>query len=281
MVKIVSIILIGFSIAVPSFAQRRDFRDTKNNVRLVRGKPTIYIEFVKADICEPSHTTTFESWGPCSSPNKDESAESYDAVWLRAHNNSRWAINFDALSSYVKPIVDAYKLTDGRMVSGVRNGAEIRARYRVDAEVVWEWIDTPGGREYKLVDVKAPIVNRVSPTGVTSRVWLPPGRSAVFVVKREHLAKYLMVYRPYKYEWEADQDDFVSSEPQHRVYFSWHSLQKALGLNRARQHWHTRRYGTGSGSDRAPVEALSPPAPGRYRSRYRTNVTWFMLLGLI
>src|SRR6266511_3671187 len=43
-------------------------------------------------------------------------------------------------------------------------------------------------------------------------------------------------------------------------------------LNRARQHWHTRRYGTGSGSDRAPVEALSPPAPGRYRSRYRTKV---------
>ncbi len=45
-------------------------------------------------------------------------------------------------------------------------------------------------------------------------------------------------------------------------------------LNRARKHWHTRRYGTGSGSDRVPVEALSPPAPGRYRSRYCTNVTW-------
>lgn len=235
MVKIVSIILIGFSIAVPSFAQRRDFRDTKNNVRLVRSKPTIYIEFVKAGICEPSHTTTIESWSPCLSPNKDEAAESYDAVWLRAHNNSRWAINFDALSSYVKPIVDAYKLTDGRLVSGIRNGAEIRARYRIEAEVVWEWIDTPGGREYKLVDVKAPIVKRVSPTG-TSRVWLPPGRSAVFVVKREHLAKYLMVYLPYKYEWEADQNDFVSSEPQHRVYFSWYSLQKALGLANTRHN---------------------------------------------
>src|SRR5262247_1537813 len=47
-----------------------------------------------------------------------------------------------------------------------------------------------------------------------------------------------------------------------------------MNLNRARQHWRTRRYGTGSGSERAPVESLSPPAPGRYRSRYRTNVTW-------
>src|SRR6266542_5600233 len=48
-------------------------------------------------------------------------------------------------------------------------------------------------------------------------------------------------------------------------------------LNRDRQHWHTRRYGTGSGSDRVPVESPAPPAPGRYRSRYRTNVTCFNL----
>jgi len=30
-------------------------------------------------------------------------------------------------------------------------------------------------------------------------------------------------------------------------------------------------YGTGSGSDRAPSKAPSPPAPGRYRSRRRTG----------
>src|SRR5215510_3407111 len=48
-------------------------------------------------------------------------------------------------------------------------------------------------------------------------------------------------------------------------------------LNRSRQYRDTRRYGTGSGSDRVPDEALSQPAPGRYRSRYRTNVTWFDL----
>src|SRR5215510_10994357 len=34
----------------------------------------------------------------------------------------------------------------------------------------------------------------------------------------------------------------------------------------------TRRYGTGSGSDRAPSKAHSPQAPGRYRSRYCTVV---------
>jgi len=30
-------------------------------------------------------------------------------------------------------------------------------------------------------------------------------------------------------------------------------------------------YGTGSGSDRAPTEVGASMAPGRYRSRYRTN----------
>src|SRR5262245_66449565 len=32
------------------------------------------------------------------------------------------------------------------------------------------------------------------------------------------------------------------------------------------------RYGTGSASDRVPSEASYPPAPGRYRSRYRTDL---------
>src|SRR5262245_25030687 len=229
MVKIISVILIGLSIVVPGSAQRRVLSNTKNDVRLVRNKPTIYVEFVKVGVCHPSQTTTVESWSPCTSLNKDESAESYEAVWLRVRNNTHWAINFDALSAYVAPIVDRYRVNNGHWVSGVRNGAEIRARYRVDAETVWEWIDTPNGREYKLVDVKTPIVNRVSPTGVSSRIWLPPGRSSVFVVKREHLAKYLRIYLPYKYEWETDQNDDVSSEPQHCVYFSWYSLQKSLG----------------------------------------------------
>src|SRR5215813_2653963 len=48
-------------------------------------------------------------------------------------------------------------------------------------------------------------------------------------------------------------------------------------LNRNNQHWHTRRYGTGSGSDRAPAERALSKAPGRYRSRYRTNVACFDL----
>src|SRR5215510_7080040 len=44
-----------------------------------------------------------------------------------------------------------------------------------------------------------------------------------------------------------------------------------MRIIRNNQHWHTRRYGTGSGSDRAPAEKALSKAPGRYRSRYRTD----------
>jgi len=52
----------------------------------------------------------------------------------------------------------------------------------------------------------------------------------------------------------------------------------STALNRARQHWRTRRYGAGSGSDRARTDRALRRAPGRYRSRRRTNVTWFDLV---
>src|SRR5262245_33051265 len=66
-----------------------------------------------------------------------------------------------------------------------------------------------------------------------------------------------------------------SSVPGSIAFFNIKSL---CSENRARKHWHIRRYGTECGTDRVPVETLSPPAPGRYRSRYCTNVTWFDLV---
>jgi hypothetical protein len=60
-------------------------------------------------------------------------------------------------------------------------------------------------------------------------------------VEREHLAKHLEVYIPYKYQWDGDQNDFVSKEPQHRVYFSWYSLLKAIGQVDAAQNKRLER----------------------------------------
>ncbi|MGH9768401.1 MAG: carboxypeptidase regulatory-like domain-containing protein [Blastocatellia bacterium] len=47
---------------------------------------------------------------------------------------------------------------------------------------------------------------------------------------------------------------------------------RAPALNRTRKHWDTRRYSTGSDSDRAPCGEGASRVPGRYRSRYCTNV---------
>jgi hypothetical protein len=227
--KILSVTLILASCCMATLAQRRIAVDTKNSVRVEQNKPSTYLEFVKAGVCYANRTTTIESWSPCEAEKRDETQESYDAVWLRVRNNSRWPINFDVLSVYVGSIAEPYKI--GRdWVTAVKDGAELRVRYRVEAEIAWEQVDTPRGKEHRLVDVKTPIVNRVSPTGVTSRLWLPPKRSVILVVKREHLAKHLMVYLPYKYEWDGDQNDLVSKEPQHRVYFSWYALEKATGV---------------------------------------------------
>jgi hypothetical protein len=137
MAKIICVIIFALSSYAPAaLAQRRAVGETKNSVRIERSKPSIYIEFVKAGVCYPSETTTVESWSPCSSENKEKNGQGYEAVWLRLRNNSRWTINFDALSVYVPPVVDPYKLPDGRWVTSIRNGAEIGARYRVEAEIV-------------------------------------------------------------------------------------------------------------------------------------------------
>lgn len=233
MTKILGVILIVASCCMSTLAQRRVAVDAKDSVRMERNKPSTYLEFVKAGVCHAKRSTTIESWSPCAPEKSDETQESYDAVWLRVRNNSRWPINFDALSVYVAPIGGPYTLPGGKVVTAIKDGAEIRVRYRVEAEIAWEQVETPRGKEHKLVDVKTPIVNRVSPTGVTSRIWLPPNRSLIFVVKREYLAKYLLVYLPYKYEWDGDQNDLVSKEPQHRVYFSWYALEKATGVKAA------------------------------------------------
>ena len=230
--------MIVSSLSGLTAAQNRRIGSTRESVRIVRDQPSVFIEFVKIGFCHPSERTTVESWSPCMFEERKMNSESYEAVWLRIRNNSRWAINLDALSVYVSPKVDPYRV-GGRWVTGIRNGAEVRLRYRVDGEIVWDWIETASGREYKLVDVKVPIVNRVSNN--VSRVWLPPNSSAVFVVEREHLSKHLMVYIPYKYQWDGDQNDFVSKEPQHRVYFSWYSLQKAIGEVDAAQNKRLER----------------------------------------
>ena len=226
MLRILTCLILVSCLPAFGSAQRKHIRDTRKSVRLVEKNPTIYVEFVKLGTCHKAESFTVLSSSPCESKRDDVQIDEFDAVWLRVRNNSRWAIGIRAGNSYVFPMADGFTLQDGRTVTAASEGVDIDLQYDVEAERGYDRVETAKGTEYQFIEVKAPYIKRL---GVFSQVWIPSGRSAIFAVKREYLAKHLRVYLPYKYEWETSQANVGFEEPEHRAYFSWYALQKALG----------------------------------------------------
>lgn len=225
MLKILTCLILVFCIPALGSAQRRGRRDTRRSVRLVEKNPTIYLEFVKLGTCNRAESFTVLSGSPCESKRDDIPIDKFDAVWLRVRNNSRWAIGIKAGNSYVFPMADGFTLQDGRTVTAAREGVDIDLQYDVEAERGYERVETAKGTEYQFIDVKAPYIKR---PGIFSQVWIRSGSSVIFAVKQDYLAKHLLVYLPYKYEWETSQKEVGFEEPEHRAYFSWYKFQKAL-----------------------------------------------------
>ena len=225
MIRILTCAVLVLFVPLTTSAQRRRPPDTRKNVRLVENKPTIYLEFVKLGVCNRAESFTVLSSSPCESKREDIQIDKFDAAWLRVQNNSRWAIAIKAGNSYVAPMADGFMLHDGRTVTAANEGVDIDLQYDVEAERGYERIETASGTEYRFIDVKAPYIKRM---GVFSQIWVPSGRSVVFAVKREYFAKHLMIYLPYKYEWETSQRNVGFEEPEHRAYFTWYKFQKAV-----------------------------------------------------
>ena len=225
MIKTLTCIALVLCTPVLTSAQRNRVRDTRKSVRLVEKKAAIYLEFVKLGTCHRAESFTVLSSRPCESKREDIRVDEFAAVWLRVHNNSRWAIGIKAGNSYVVPMADGFTLQDGRTVTAGSEGVDIDLQYDVEAERGYERVETAKGTEYQFIDVKAPYIKRL---GIFSQIWIPSGRSLIFAVRREYLAKHLMVYLPYKYEWETSQTNVGFEEPEHRAYFSWYKFQKAL-----------------------------------------------------
>ena len=142
---------------------------SSNNVLVEQDKPSIYI--------------TFESSGKGKPIN---SGGSGDYILLRLHNNSRWAITTYAGSSIQLNDKSFSSMSHcGRTLSVLREGTEIDADYYVRSNAE---------------EIKAPIILRHD--SLAGEVWLASGSSLLFRIPREHLAKYLNVYVPFKYEWE-------------------------------------------------------------------------------
>lgn len=225
MLKYLISLLLVLGSAATVTSQRKAVPDTRKSVRVDEKKPTIYLEFVKVGTCRHAESFTVLTENPCQSKRKDIMINTFDAVWLRLRNNSRWSIELKAGNIYPSPKTDGYDLQDGRAVSGIADSVEMDIEYDVEAERGYERVETEKGTEYKLIDVQAPYIKRL---GVSYRVFLPPGRSVILAVKREYLAKHLSVFVQYIYEWETSEKDSAFEEPRHRVYFSYYKLEKAL-----------------------------------------------------
>lgn len=211
--------------AAPVTAQRKSVPDTRTSVRIDEKNPAVYLEFVKVGTCSHAGSFTVLTENPCQSKRKDIAVDTFDAVWLRLRNNSRWSLELKAGNIHPSPKTEGYDLQDGRAVAGIADGVEVDIEYDVEAERGYERVETGKGTEYKFIDAQAPYIKRL---GVSYRVFLPPGRSVIFAVKREYLAKHLSVFVQYVYEWETSERVSAFEEPRHRVYFSYYKLEKAL-----------------------------------------------------
>jgi hypothetical protein len=114
-------------------------------------------------------------------------------LWLRLHNNSRWAISFEA--ERPAEISIPYRLADGSEIKSLIEGAEVFPRYEIENPLTGWYREHPCG---------------------FSELWLTPGNSALMRVAIEKLRPLAFVYVSINYEWEGDQQ-----RPEHRVKFEF------------------------------------------------------------
>lgn len=211
MSKLTLIAVQFFVIASSVFAQHNG-QSKKADVVLSKGNPTVYITFERAGIREPL-----------------DAGESDEGIWLRLHNNTPWSISFCTPGLYLGPKVESYRLRDGRGALGLREGVEIQVCHGVEQVDFYRSKETSPG----VVNLNESVRVKNLPVGynrghVSSTSWLPPGRSVIFSVPREHLAKRLGVYLSFKYEWETAENDNGNNEPEHRVYFRCSDLPERI-----------------------------------------------------
>jgi hypothetical protein len=222
----VSVMFILCVVALAALAQQKNSPIAKADILFSKGKPTIYLTFEDAGKFRLKSAKIAADGSNQETQGTAKAEDAVPIVRLRLHNNTCWAIGFPTDSLYVGPKMTPLRLSDGRGVLGLREGIEVNARYEVEAAAGEKLVKSPGHR-LSIIPVKAkpPVIRR---SDMFSISWLPPGRSVIFVVPREHLAENLRVYVPYNYEWETSESDFGSGEPEHRVYFHASDLPNEL-----------------------------------------------------
>jgi hypothetical protein len=193
----------GTALAIPSQAPKQC--PARPDIVVAKDKPTVYLTFERIGEYKslPGRLAAIDP-----SDREKLKAESSKGIWLRLHNNTRWAISLPTNSLYVGgKQTTPLRLCDGNGALGLRDEIEVDARYEVDVLPGREGVNKPR------------IANRID---VFSNSWLGPNSSVVFVVPRGYLKDPLAIYLPFHYEWEIVKGGVGSMEPEHRAYFySW------------------------------------------------------------
>jgi hypothetical protein len=214
MKKMLSVLLVIYSLVLNVAAQQKDCCNTKADILLSMDKPTVYLSFERIEKrkLEPARLATTES--PVGKAQEQtDSKSALQVIRFRLHNNTRWAISFSTDSLYVGPKTAPLRLSGGRGALGLRDGVEVNIRYGIEPE--------PGRNSI----ANLPMLDRID---VYSTSWLPSGHSVTFIVPREHAVRDTRVYVSFNYEWETTEGDNGSSEPEHRVYFRSSDLPKGV-----------------------------------------------------
>ena len=193
-------VLIVCMLTVVCISQQVNPPTLGSDVRISKDRPAIYITFEhRGKAINPMDSRLAETGETSKSKEKGED------YWLRLHNNSRWAVLIPTRSLYVGKKVSPFLLSDGGSILGLSDGMEVNAHYTV--------VEDDG---------------RVVPYGgdSDSESWLPPGRSVIFSVNREHLSKGRSIYIYFNYEWERGEVYSNNLPAEHRSMYWGYRLRE-------------------------------------------------------
>ncbi len=186
--KILLIVVAVSCMVVPTFGQRKSSVSRKTDIRLDKGKPSIFVSFDHSGKREPLET-----------------GESSEGIWLRLNNNTRTTIFLPAFGvpKALGEVGMFYDIVSTAYVSDYHDSSDTPTETNKQ--------DLPVG--YRL--------------GHTSGAYLlRPGRSVLFSVPREHLPDRVALRIMFNYEWELEGDmwSIRRGEPEHHVIFYSSSL---------------------------------------------------------
>jgi hypothetical protein len=210
--KLMSVGFMCVLILIPFWQQPKNLRVLPESPLLSKDKPGVYLSFERAGERKSLYA-----------------GETSQGIWLRLHNNTKWAINFCTPGLYIPPKVAPFALLDGRGVLALLEGVEISVCHGVERVSLYEWVNTKAGvsRTEKRATCSESEVG-YDKGDLNAMAWLPPGKSVVFSVPREHLCSDFAVFIRFNYEWEYGERTFRSNETEHRAYFRGLDLPEKL-----------------------------------------------------